>query len=376
MLCDEVDDETLHLILQIQLHDLDIVKQRSKGKNRQDEICDAYLAVKAYKSELKSRILFVLDRCMCKSMAKANQLDGLVNEELLGKLRSLYVSTDDDVLEQAESSTWAVSRGQTTDIAKEVEREKRQCNSCLCNYIPTNLARYPYSYEYCRDCLLKLFETSLTDESLFPLRCYKQLIPVNSDWQFLSSTLVREFQAKATYCHKLTYLIFILKEFIKADIAVCQQCKYRTCAMCKGAEHKDQDCAQDSLNQDQRCFSCRRIVELEHGCNHMTCCCGVQFCYLCGHRWKNCTCVMWNEERLYARPNAIMNRDANFPFTNPQRIRIIRRDPISLHGTAQKVETQTGTSHCRECHDLMPLYINECPRCHIRACRRRLRNGI
>ncbi|GKT52609.1 uncharacterized protein ColSpa_12790 [Colletotrichum spaethianum] len=49
--------------------------------------------------------------------------------------------------------------------------------------------------------------------------------------------------------------------------------------MCKGAEHKDQDCAQDILTQDllqiaaangwQRCFSCRRIVELEHGCNHI-----------------------------------------------------------------------------------------------------------
>ncbi|KAK1974310.1 IBR finger domain-containing protein [Colletotrichum cereale] len=447
MLCDEVDDETLQLILQIQLHDLDSIKQRSKGKNRQGEICDADLAVEAYESELKSRILLVLDRCMCKSMAKANQLDGrlisilvhqeklaaqdrevaihlsrggdvnedssadttqgkpsrVVDEELLGKLISLYVSTDGygDVLEQAESSTWAASRGQTTDTAKEVKREKRQCNSCLRSSIFTDLARCPCSHEYCRDCLLKLFETSLKDESLFPPRCCGQPIHVNDYRRFLPSTLVREFQAKAvelstpnrTYCHKPTCSTFIPKEFTKDDIAVCQRCKYRTCAMCKGAEHKDQDCAQDSLTQDvlqiaaangwQRCFSCRSIVELEHGCNHISCRCGAQFCYLCGHRWKNCTCAMWNEERLYARPNAIVNRDSNAPFMDPERtagrMGIITRKvetetynpAVDNQGTHDIPSSHSGTSHCRECHDLMPLQINECPRCHIRACQRR-----
>ncbi|TDZ60526.1 hypothetical protein CTRI78_v004898 [Colletotrichum trifolii] len=261
MLCDDIDDETLRLVLQIQLEDLESIKQSSKGKTRQGEFSDADIAVEAYKSELKTRMLLASDRCMCKSIAKANQLDGRlvsilasqekqaardreaalrlsrggkieqdphtdatqgkpsaeVDEELLSKLKSLYVSTDDydddDILDQAESSTWAASRGQTADATSAVKREKRMCNSCLSNYIVTDL--------------------------------------------LLSSKLIGEFQAKAvefstpnrTYCHKPTCSTFIPKEFIKDDIAFCQRCGYRTCVMCKGAEHKNQDCAQDTLTQ-------------------------------------------------------------------------------------------------------------------------------
>ncbi|PVH71728.1 hypothetical protein DL98DRAFT_387736, partial [Cadophora sp. DSE1049] len=38
----------------------------------------------------------------------------------------------------------------------------------------------------------------------------------------------------------------------------------------------------------QRCYSCRRLVELDIGCNHITCHCGAQ--YICAQRWKTCTC--------------------------------------------------------------------------------------
>ncbi|TDZ20541.1 hypothetical protein Cob_v006699 [Colletotrichum orbiculare MAFF 240422] len=371
MLCDDIDDETLRLVLQIQLEDLESIKQSSKGKTRQGEFSDADIAVEAYKSELKTRILLASDRCMCKSIAKANQLDGRlvsilasqekqaardreaalrlsrggkieqdphtdatqgkpsaeVDEELLSKLKSLYVSTDDydddDILDQAESSTWAASRGQTADATSAVKREKRMCNSCLSNYIVTDL--------------------------------------------LLSSKLIGEFQAKAvefstpnrTYCHKPTCSTFIPKEFIKDDIAFCQRCGYRTCVMCKGAEHKNQDCAQDTLTQSllqvaaangwQRCLSCRRIVELDHGCYHITCRCGTQFCYLCGRQWKTCACAQWSEERLLARANAIVDRDANALFMNPEgRARRVEREAHNLvmnHQCTHDTWKSRGGSH-------------------------------
>ncbi|GJC89677.1 putative E3 ubiquitin-protein ligase ariadne-2 [Colletotrichum liriopes] len=332
MLCYDIDDETLHLLVQLQLEDLDNLKRNIKGKGRQGEISDADLAVETYESELKSRVLFASDKRMCKSIAKANQLDGSlistltnqekqaakdrevalrlsrgdrvnenpstvttqekpstdVEEELLRKLKSLYVSTDvydDD--DKAESSTWAASRGTAKKTANSAIQEERQCNSCLTSYAFTNVARCPCNHEYCRDCLQMLFETSLTDESLFPPRCCGKPIPVDNNRLFLPSKLVGEFRAKEvelstpnrTYCHKPTCSTFIPKEFIQADIATCQRCNNKTCVMCKGASHKDQDCEQDTLTQDllqiaaangwQRCFSCRRIVELDLGCNHM-----------------------------------------------------------------------------------------------------------
>ncbi|GKT51693.1 putative E3 ubiquitin-protein ligase mug30 [Colletotrichum spaethianum] len=212
------------------------------------------------------------------------------DEELLSTFKSLYVSTDgyDDPSDQTESSTWPASTGQITETAKAVKRDKRKCSSCFSNYASTEVARCPCSHEYCRHCLQTFFETSLTDEFLFPPRCCGKRIPAKDNQQFLPSKLIEEFQAKAlelstpnrTYCHKPTCSTFIPKDFIKADIAFCQRCMNSTCVMCKGAEHKDQDCAQDILTQDllqiaaangwQRCFSCRRIVELEHGCNHIT----------------------------------------------------------------------------------------------------------
>lgn len=38
------------------------------------------------------------------------------------------------------------------------------------------------------------------------------------------------------------------------------------------------------------------MVELERGCNHMTCHCTAQFCYVCGSKWKSCDCPWFNHE--------------------------------------------------------------------------------
>ncbi|THW44345.1 hypothetical protein D6C78_05647, partial [Aureobasidium pullulans] len=52
--------------------------------------------------------------------------------------------------------------------------------------------------------------------------------------------------------------------------------------------------------QWQRCYSCTRLVVLAHGCNHISCPCGAEFCYVCGSRWlpRSCGCGIWNEHNL------------------------------------------------------------------------------
>ncbi|KXH27720.1 IBR finger domain-containing protein [Colletotrichum simmondsii] len=395
MLCYEIDDESLRLVLQMQLEDLENIKESSKGKCRVDEVSDLDLAVDAYHAELESQAVLAADRCMCKSMAKANQSDGRLitiltkqehqatrdreaairlsngatleqdvsstnlpvsseessanaeDEMFLRKLASLYVSVDygeeetddeEEEEEEPESSSWAASRKQTDTVAiKPTRREKKTtCDSCKDAYHPMAVAQLPCKHNYCRDCLRTLFELSLTDESLFPPRCCKLPIPVDGGCArfLLPPKLVGEFRAKEiefstpnrTYCHRPTCSKFIPKEFIRADVGTCPQCQQQTCTMCKGAEHGNQDCAQDTSTQAllevaaangwQRCLSCRRIVELDHGCYHMTCPCGSQFCYLCGLQWKTCTCEQWNEERLVARANVIVNREADAMHLN------------------------------------------------------------
>ncbi|KAF9881663.1 ibr finger domain protein [Colletotrichum karsti] len=358
MLCYDIDDETLHLVLQMHMEDLEELKQNSKGKHREDELPDADFAIDMYRSEIESRALFASDRSMCKSIAQANRRDGQLvsaiveeeqqaandrafavwlsredpffqenedvtpsppprqpppapppgpppaaggqynpssNDAFLRKLQIMYMDTgagdeDEDVnmLNQPESSSWGGSRPRSKSRSHAVSRGKRRCNSCLNDLDFTDVARCPCNHEYCRDCLRTLFETAITDEALFPPRCCGQHIPVEENRVFLSPELIGRFRARElelstqdkTYCHGPTCSQFIPKEFIKDSIATCQRCRRRTCTTCKGVEHRNEDCPEDEStqsvlqvadeNQWQQCRQCNRLVELAHGCYHIT----------------------------------------------------------------------------------------------------------
>jgi hypothetical protein len=42
--------------------------------------------------------------------------------------------------------------------------------------------------------------------------------------------------------------------------------------------------------QFQKCCKCQEGIEKTQGCDHMTCKCGQQFCYVCGGDWNNHKC--------------------------------------------------------------------------------------
>ena len=39
-----------------------------------------------------------------------------------------------------------------------------------------------------------------------------------------------------------------------------------------------------------RCPNCKFIVEKTDGCDHMTCRCRYEFCYVCGGKYMKCKC--------------------------------------------------------------------------------------
>jgi hypothetical protein len=214
--------------------------------------------------------------------------EGLVLEEGLRTEEGLAVETrplssvEGGEEQIAESSAWAMSRARTHTGGA------HRCIVCQDSKGPKEVFQAHCEHEYCRDCLFNLFESSLTDVSLFPPRCCRQEMILESVEGFLGDNeLVHLFKqrrielgtADKTYCHSPTCSAFILPNNIYGDLATCEKCAFVTCAMCKLATH-DGDCTADQGLQQilataaeegwQRCGKCKRVIELEYGCNHIT----------------------------------------------------------------------------------------------------------
>jgi hypothetical protein len=197
-----------------------------------------------------------------------------------GRTSSAY-STSPSISSTPESSTRAASRMTVATTPP------KSCTACGDNFAPHDLARVPCRHEYCRTCLEQLFTQSLKDETYFPPRCDKQEIPMYLVRRYLPAALVKEFEARyeelstkiRTYCHEKTCSAFVPLRSIAGDTATCPKCRKRTCTICKAETHLG-DCPQDEAlrllleaagnHHWQRCFQCRRVVELDIGCNHIT----------------------------------------------------------------------------------------------------------
>ncbi|KAF4339196.1 IBR finger domain protein [Fusarium beomiforme] len=359
-----MDTSSLMLALQLQQQDLNLWEQSRKGKQREGQVTDSDMALEACRRELEAMAAQISDQALALSIAKAVETDGQaireaqlaeeqaardreyairlsenpsararptstkqkkaqladeVDDELIDILRSMNLgSFDDSKSGKPESSSWAASRKPS---------QTRKCIACNDSFPSLALSKSPCSHDYCRECLVGLVRSSLQDETLFPPRCCGQNIPVTQG-RWFSPKLVGQFQAKKlefdtpnrTYCNKLTCSTFVPPAFIAGDIATCPRCQERTCIHCKGRYHRGV-CPNDTAAQQmlqlaaengwQRCYACHRVVELDIGCNHMTCICRAEFCYVCGERWKNCDCPQWQEERLVRRANDIVDRDDN-----------------------------------------------------------------
>lgn len=328
-----MDDLTAALLIKLQLEDTEKILSSFKGKAPEGELSDNELALQLYKEELEGNACILSDRRMTRSIALAVQTGGNIiaeslsqeqssardqdmacelsgirassgvmpstvtpeeiDDELLAKFVALWVSPvgededrklsskdiDDNDGTPGESSLWASTRY--------IPSNNHHCTACQQDKKFTEIARVPCRHEYCRDCLQDLFRSSMTDESLFPPRCCRNPIALSFVRIFLTSDIVRQYEQKRiefatsnkTYCCSPYCSAFIPPANIHDDLATCPECGMLTCTMCKMAAHEG-DCPADTSLQQlletatengwQRCYNCRRLVELDTGCNHMT----------------------------------------------------------------------------------------------------------
>ncbi|KAK6543415.1 hypothetical protein TWF694_000162 [Orbilia ellipsospora] len=194
-----------------------------------------------------------------------------------------------------------------------------ECVTCMSDDIPeTEAAQLECGHAFCRECLVRLFELSLTDPAHMPPKCCQptQHIPLHHVDKLLSTKTKilwnKKYQEYTTtnrrYCPTTDCGEWIRpKDFTTVEgveIGTCPRCKLKICGLCGLKEHGTEECPKDEFfNQVrelgkelgwQRCYSCRAMVELERGCNHMTCRCTAEFCMICGAKWKTCECPWFN----------------------------------------------------------------------------------
>ncbi|CAG9980506.1 unnamed protein product [Clonostachys byssicola] len=419
----DLDAESLRLFIKLQSEDLNLPQQWKTQRQ------STHVRQSIGNAELESLASFSADQAMCRSISHAVAVDGAAivahrrveHQARSDRQHALALSTNGQTATATSKhstslpmkrhgegsppasnkrvtvptlpkSSLVTGEGQNVTATPKKASSPYDCLACCERIYYDDLTTSGCEHHYCRACLVNLFQSSFTDESLFPPKCCHKQIPFGLNLRFFSRSLRTSFNEKSiefttpnrTYCHIKTCSAFIPPSSIQGDKAVCRKCNWSTCTHCKGLYHAG-FCPQDSATQEllriakqngwQSCQSCHRIVELSTGCNHITCVCKHQFCYVCGMKWKSCKCPHWDEQRLLTRANNIVNRDAGAgamaPAVRAAQIDRERTNLIQNHECLhERWQSRRGAHRCEECHDRLPFFIFECRQCNIMACGR------
>ncbi|OBT86270.1 hypothetical protein VE02_05569 [Pseudogymnoascus sp. 03VT05] len=211
-----------------------------------------------------------------------------------------------------------------TPAIKEEEPVKLvECLTCLSDDIPRRKsAKLKCGHRMCHSCLRRIFKLSVTDPAHMPPKCCTvDCIPLKHVDKLFDIAFKklwnRKFQEYTTknriYCPSRRCGEWIKPGNYQDDgkggrYGKCGRCKTKVCVLCNGKWHGRKECPRDEETNRlleaakeagwQRCYSCRTMVELKEGCNHMTCRCTAEFCMLCGLKWKTCACPWFNYDNI------------------------------------------------------------------------------
>ena len=179
----------------------------------------------------------------------------------------------------------------------------------------------PCGHTYDVQCLVELYRAATKDETLFPPACCSRPFRLEEMRQHMDTELVRLVERKTiefgtanrVYCFSKSCSAFIGAATDAPSALTCGGCRWQTCGHCKRRAHdlaiqctEAQDQALLTMAEDngwKRCPVCGQIVELVYGCNHMTCRCKHQFCFVCTRTWRTCSCPLWDERNLAVAAN-------------------------------------------------------------------------
>ncbi|KAF9870079.1 ibr domain-containing protein [Colletotrichum karsti] len=222
------------------------------------------------------------------------------------------------------------------------------CVICMDELRASKHPKLKCGHRMCDSCLKWSFQLSIKNLSSMPPKCCtSDYIPLEYVERLLSSDFKNKWNRKyleystrnRIYCPSRRCGEWIRPGDMRRrggrKCGSCRACGLEVCCSCKGRWHSSRDCPDDEdttrfLEQAkeagwQRCYKCSHMIQLEEGCNHMTCQCGAQFCMICGVKWKNCECPWFNhetagEDRLHDLPvPAVVQRLDRLDLTTTSR---------------------------------------------------------
>lgn len=175
------------------------------------------------------------------------------------------------------------------DDARRSDVPMKKCAVCQCQYQEKgpSIMTAPCGHTYCCGCVNKLCDRAAKHEINFPPKCCGQVITLEDLEWFLTWEIYNKFQEKSeefsttnrTYCSNHECATFISPKAIDDDKAKCPAYQKLTCTVCKAGAHEG-DCLEDPTIQSlmtaaaeadfQQCRKCKRIIELNEGCYHIT----------------------------------------------------------------------------------------------------------
>ncbi|KAM7279084.1 hypothetical protein ACFE04_006218 [Oxalis oulophora] len=199
------------------------------------------------------------------------------------------------------------------------------CQICFESYPRDNFKSVSCGHYYCVECWLGYITTSINNDGLgsLRLRCpaFKCNVSVTPDIidslasdkdkkryaDYLITSYIEQqscngerIQCPAPDCE---FVIQYIGSGDRENSDVACTCTYRFCFDCREEAHRPADCEMvgkwlvknnsDAENTDyiiaftKPCPSCKRPIEKNEGCMHMTChCCRHEYCWLCLGNWK------------------------------------------------------------------------------------------
>lgn len=248
--------------------------------------CLARIFIQAMEEEI-----FLQPQC-CGRILPTDMVTPILEELGISKESSPTISAKVKSRNRGKDRTGARSKGKGKGKAVILEANTRpnpvDCLICMDTFDEKEVIKTPCQHYYCHGCMNRLFVEATRNESLYPPKCCNKEIPLtvantvlNAQQQTEFTTKGSEFRTKdRLYCSSQYCSAFIHPSKIKSDVGTCSKCLERTCVHCKGAYHRG-DCPKDKATQEvlklahnngwRRCYSCKAMVELGEGCNHIRC---------------------------------------------------------------------------------------------------------